>query len=122
MKSRRVRITLGGGRAKTCRRLRAGGRRRQLTADRQFIRCPWSSLRSVGEAAGVPESLASSEPAGGEAVGPPVEWLDCPECGLPASVLERFHVRSTDGPIPHAVTVCAQRHRICAAEESSPTL
>jgi hypothetical protein len=45
-----------------------------------------------------------------------VEWLDCPECGLPAFVADRFAVRSTDGPVPHAVIVCARLHRLCATE------
>ena len=45
-----------------------------------------------------------------------VEWLDCPECGLPAFVVDRFAVRSTDGPVPHAVTMCARLHRLCATE------
>jgi hypothetical protein len=45
-----------------------------------------------------------------------VEWLECPECGLPAFVVERFEVRSTDGPVPHVATVCARLHRLCAPE------
>ena len=42
-----------------------------------------------------------------------VEFVDCPECGLPAYVEHRFAVRSTEGPVPHAVTLCPQLHRLC---------
>ena len=42
---------------------------------------------------------------------------DCPECGLPAYVLDRFVRPSTDGPLPHAITVCARMHRLCTTEE-----
>ena len=51
-----------------------------------------------------------------------VEWLDCPECGLPAYVVDRFAVRSTDGPVPHAVIVCARLHRLCATESDLESL
>ena len=46
-------------------------------------------------------------------------WLDCPECGLPAYILDRFVRPSTDGPLPHAVTVCARMHRLCTTEETA---
>lgn len=42
-----------------------------------------------------------------------VEFVDCPECGLPAYVEHRFSVRSTEGPIAHAVTLCPRLHRLC---------
>ena len=42
-----------------------------------------------------------------------VELVDCPECGLPAYVEHRFSVRSTEGPIAHAVTLCPRLHRLC---------
>jgi len=48
-----------------------------------------------------------------------VEWLDCPECGLPAFVVHRFALRSTDGPIPHAVTVCPRMHHLSAIEDGA---
>ena len=47
-----------------------------------------------------------------------LDWVDCPECGLPAYVLERFVRPSTDGPLRHAVTVCARLHHLCTTEES----
>ena len=46
------------------------------------------------------------------------DWVDCPECGLPAYVLDRFVRPSTDGPLPHAVTVCARMHRLCTTDEN----
>jgi hypothetical protein len=45
-----------------------------------------------------------------------VEWLDCPECGLPAFVVDRFAMRSTDGPVVHAVTICPRLHCLRATE------
>lgn len=42
-----------------------------------------------------------------------VELVDCPGCGLPAYVEHRFTVRSTEGPIAHAVTLCPRLHRLC---------
>jgi hypothetical protein len=35
-----------------------------------------------------------------------VELTDCPECGLPAEVIERMTLQSTDGPIEHVKTRC----------------
>jgi hypothetical protein len=35
-----------------------------------------------------------------------VELTDCPECGLPAEVIDRVMLRSTDGPIEHVKTRC----------------
>lgn len=49
-----------------------------------------------------------------------VELIDCPDCALPAYVEHRFAVRSTDGPIPHAVTICPRLHRLCTAEAPAP--
>jgi hypothetical protein len=45
-----------------------------------------------------------------------IELVDCPECGFPAFVEHRFAVRSTEGPVPHAVTMCVQLHRLCTPE------
>lgn len=47
------------------------------------------------------------------------DWVDCPECGLPAYVVDRFVRPSTDGPLPHAATVCARLHRLCTTDEST---
>jgi hypothetical protein len=35
---------------------------------------------------------------------------DCPECGLPAQVRDRFALSSTDGRVEHIRTMCAARH------------
>jgi hypothetical protein len=45
-----------------------------------------------------------------------LEFVDCPECGFPALVEHRFAVRSTDGPVPHLVTMCVQLHRLCTPD------
>jgi hypothetical protein len=46
-----------------------------------------------------------------------LQFTDCPECGFPALVEHRFAVRSTEGPVSHAVTLCLKLHRLCTAEE-----
>jgi hypothetical protein len=51
-----------------------------------------------------------------------MEWLECPECGLPALVEDRFAVPSTDGPIPHMVTVCPSMHRFCTTDPEAEPL
>lgn len=45
-----------------------------------------------------------------------IELVDCPECAFPAFVEHRFAVRSTEGPVPHLVTMCVQLHRLCTPE------
>jgi hypothetical protein len=35
-----------------------------------------------------------------------VEIMPCPECGLPAEVLDRVTLPSTDGPVEHVKTRC----------------
>ena len=34
----------------------------------------------------------------------------CPACGVPAEVIDRFVLESTDGPVEHARIRCAGRH------------
>ncbi|GAC1363099.1 MAG: hypothetical protein NVSMB32_04310 [Actinomycetota bacterium] len=51
-----------------------------------------------------------------------IELVDCPECGLAAYVEHRFAVRSTEGPVPHAVTLCPRMHRLCTPEVGSGTV
>jgi hypothetical protein len=44
---------------------------------------------------------------------PPATRLDvvgCPECEVPAEVVERFVLPSTDGPVEHVTVRCANRH------------
>jgi len=36
--------------------------------------------------------------------------VDCPECGLPADVRDRFRVPSTRGPVEHVKTRCVVWH------------
>ena len=36
--------------------------------------------------------------------------IPCPECGAPAQITERFWLDSTDGPIEHLKTGCADNH------------
>jgi hypothetical protein len=40
-----------------------------------------------------------------------LDLTSCPECGVPADVVERFVLASTDGPIEHARVHCAGGHR-----------
>jgi hypothetical protein len=35
-----------------------------------------------------------------------LELTSCPECGLPAEVLDRFTLGSTDGPVEHVKVLC----------------
>lgn len=37
-----------------------------------------------------------------------MDLVDCPECGLPAEVVERFDLASTDGPVPHLRIKCVR--------------
>jgi hypothetical protein len=36
----------------------------------------------------------------------PLDIVACPECGLPAIVLERMALESTDGPVEHVRLRC----------------
>jgi hypothetical protein len=36
--------------------------------------------------------------------------LDCPTCGLPAEVTDRFALGGTPGPVEHVKVVCVRRH------------
>ena len=47
-----------------------------------------------------------------------MDWVDCPECGLPAYVVDRFIRPSTDGPLPHLITVCPRLHHLSTPEDS----
>jgi hypothetical protein len=39
-----------------------------------------------------------------------LEIATCPDCGLPAEVLDRFILPSTDGPVEHLKTRCITGH------------
>jgi hypothetical protein len=36
--------------------------------------------------------------------------LDCPECGLPAEITERFTLGGAPGPVEHIKIVCVTGH------------
>jgi hypothetical protein len=39
-----------------------------------------------------------------------MDYARCPECDLPAEVIDRFSLYSTDGPIDHVKIACPRRH------------
>ena len=39
-----------------------------------------------------------------------LELTDCPDCGLPAEVIDRSTLQSTDGPVDHVKTRCVVGH------------
>ena len=39
-----------------------------------------------------------------------LEIADCPECGLPAEIVDRVVVASTAGPVELVRTMCVRRH------------
>ena len=39
-----------------------------------------------------------------------MHYARCPECELPAEVIDRFSLYSTDGPIDHVKIACLRRH------------
>jgi hypothetical protein len=39
-----------------------------------------------------------------------MDYALCPQCDLPAEVLDRFSLFSTDGPIEHVKTACLAGH------------
>ncbi len=41
----------------------------------------------------------------------------CPECGRPATVVDRFNLTSTDGPIEHVRISCPGRHHFLTAAD-----
>jgi hypothetical protein len=41
-----------------------------------------------------------------------IELVDCPECGLPAEVLDRFVLEGTGGPVDHVKTTCPKKHHL----------
>lgn len=41
---------------------------------------------------------------------PRMELTACPDCGLPAEIVDRQVWPSTDGPIPMAHVLCVRRH------------
>lgn len=39
-----------------------------------------------------------------------MELARCPECNLPARIVDRFQLQSTDGPLEHVKVVCKAGH------------
>ena len=39
-----------------------------------------------------------------------MDYALCPQCDLPAEVIDRFSLSSTDGPIAHVKTACLAGH------------
>ncbi len=46
-----------------------------------------------------------------------MELTTCPECGLPAEILDRFGLYSTDGPVEHVKIDCVNQHWFVVAVE-----
>jgi hypothetical protein len=62
---------------------------------------------------------ASTAPAGPLVAG--LERLvSCPECGLPAEILDRFSLASTDGTVAHVALGCIGGHFFRMAVERLP--
>ena len=40
-----------------------------------------------------------------------MQWTECPQCGLPAEVVDRDVWPSTDGPVEHVHVRCVDKHR-----------
>jgi hypothetical protein len=39
-----------------------------------------------------------------------MSYVRCPECALPARIIDRFTLGSTDGPVEHVKTSCPTGH------------
>ena len=48
---------------------------------------------------------------------PSLHLTSCPECAVPAEVVDRHHVGSTSGPVELATVVCAAGHRFMMPTE-----
>ncbi|GEL25662.1 hypothetical protein PSU4_46160 [Pseudonocardia sulfidoxydans NBRC 16205] len=51
----------------------------------------------------------------------PLELVDCPACGAPAEVVDRFTLSSTDGPVEHVKVRCVLRHHFTMLAEPRRT-
>ena len=40
----------------------------------------------------------------------PGELVDCPTCGLPAEITDRFTLGGAPGPVEHLKVICVRRH------------
>jgi hypothetical protein len=52
-----------------------------------------------------------------------MDYTTCPEerCGVPAEVVDRWVLDSTDGPVEHICVVCLVGHRFLMPVEMLPT-
>jgi hypothetical protein len=119
MKSRRARSAPNNDGECQYRRARSRPADRYPEPSHKFISCPVAVAGS--EAVPTPGHAVSTTAVlrrPNLETEPPVDWVDCPECGLPAFVMDRFVIRSTDGPLPHAITVCARMHHLCSPDDS----
>lgn len=46
--------------------------------------------------------------------------LDCPQCGLPAQIVDRFSLGGSAGPVEHVKIVCVAGHWFTPLAESLP--
>lgn len=46
--------------------------------------------------------------------------VSCPECGLPAEIVDRWELDSTEGPLAHVKTLCVRRHWFLLPAEGLP--
>jgi hypothetical protein len=53
-----------------------------------------------------------------------MDYTTCPEegCGVPAEVVDRRVLESTDGPIEHSCVVCLVGHRFVMPTEMLPAV
>lgn len=81
-------------------------------------------MSAVPEAVGRPGSRACTAAAPFDrADGSPLDALvECPECGLPAEIVDRRVVDSTAGPVEHVKTLCVHRHWFLLPAEWVPGL
>jgi hypothetical protein len=47
-----------------------------------------------------------------------LEIIDCPQCGAPAEITDRFWLDSNDGPIQHLQTICVSKHWLSPRAET----
>jgi hypothetical protein len=53
---------------------------------------------------------------------PGLDLVVCPDCAAPAEVVDRFTLRSTDGPVEHVKVACLARHWFLLPAASLPAV
>ena len=51
-----------------------------------------------------------------------LDLVGCPDCGVPAEVVDRFELPSTDGPVEHVKVLCVNRHWFTVPAQSLPAV